>query len=143
MSIRHNLSAVIVPIVLAFGSCAQSRPEVIKGIDKIGTEDQLSEWLTYYYLHPRPDLVVSATQFMSAQGLLLKPNTSTPFCTFLANVFAANPARVETWFEELRIGKEDQRSALAFTLWSANTTGSQGMLKVLSREGSASFQKYV
>jgi len=80
---------------------------------------------------------------MSAQGLLQKPNTSTPFCMFLANVFAANPAKVEAWFGELRSGAEDQKSALALTLWMTGTSGSKDLLKSLSKEGSASFQQYV
>ena len=143
MSIRYILSILVAPIVLVAALCGQSRPELIKAIDKITTQEQLSEWVTYYYLHPRPDLVVSATQFMSAQGLLLKPNTSMPFCTFLANVFTANPAKVEGWFGELRTGPEDQKSAMALTLWMADTNGSQNLLKSLSKEGSAPFQKYV
>jgi len=143
MKIPSVVGALVLVLVSSLSVIAQSRPGLIKSIDRIATEDQLNEWLTYYYLHPRPDLVVSAVQYMSGQGLLLKPNASTPFCIFLANVFAANPAKVETWFEELRTGKEDQRSALALTLWRANTSGSESLLKALSKEGSAPFQQYV
>jgi len=143
MNIRHILSGLVFPLVLGLSLCAQSRPELIKSIDRVTTEDQLSEWLMYYYLHPRPDLVVSATQFMSTQGALQKANVEMPFCVFLANVFAANAAKVETWFGELRTGAENQKSALALVLWMAGTSGSQDLLKSLSREGPAGFQKYV
>ena len=102
MNIRHIFSGLILLLVLGLNVCAQSRPELIKSIDRITTGDQLSEWLMYYYLHPRPDLVVSATQFMSAQGELREGHAATPFCVFLANVFAANTAKVEKWYEELR-----------------------------------------
>jgi hypothetical protein len=143
MNIRRTVSGLILSLVLGLNLCAQSRPELIRSIDKISTKEQLSEWLTYYYLHPRPDLVVSATQFMSAQGGLRKASATTPYCVFLANVFAANTAKVEAWFGELRSGPEDQKSALALVLWMTGTSGSQGLLRSLSREGSPTFQKYV
>lgn len=143
MRVRPILTAVVLLLVLGSGLCAQSRPELIKSIDRITTNDQLSEWLNYYYVHPRPDLVVSAMQFMSTQGKLREANAKTPFCVFLANVFAANTAKVETWFGELRSGPEDQKSALALVLWMTDTKGSEGLLKSLSREGSPAFQKYV
>jgi len=143
MKILHILGCAIFSLMLTLSLCAQSRPELISSIDRITTKDQLSEWLTYYYLHPRPDLVVSAIQFMSAQGELRKGNAQTPFCVFLANVFTANAAKIDTWFGELRSGPEDQQSALALVLWMTGTDSSQILLKSLRKEGSASFQKYV
>jgi hypothetical protein len=143
MKIRNISGGIILSLILGLSLCAQSRPELIKSIDHITTKDQLSEWLNYYYVHPRPDLVVSAMQFMSTQGKLQEANAKTPYCVFLANVFAANAAKVETWFGELRSGPEDQKSALALVLWMTDTKGSQSLLKSLSKEGSPTFQEYV
>lgn len=143
MKIRPILSAVIFLLVSGLGLRAQSRPELIKSIDRITTEDQLGEWLTYYYLHPRPDLVVSATQLMSRQGRLQETSVETPFCIFLSHVFATNEGQVGTWSAELRTGPEDQKKALALVLWMAGTSSSQDLLKSLSSQGSLIFQNYV
>jgi len=143
MKIRHILGGVVVPLVLGLSLCAQSRPELIKSIDRITTEDQLNEWLTYYYLHPRPDLVVSAVQFMSKQGHLQEAHAQTPFCVFLAQVFSANAGELDTWFGQLRNGTEDQKSALALTLWMVGSGSSKALLKSLSGDGSGGFQNYV
>jgi hypothetical protein len=143
MNLRRILRVVIVPLLLAFSLYAQSRPEVIRGIDKITTEDQLSEWLTYYYLHPKPQLVVSAVQFMSTQGHLQEGHAQTPFCVFLAQVFAANTSEIDTWFGQLRKGTEDEKSALALVLWMVETGDNKDMLTSLGKDGSAGFQNYV
>lgn len=142
MNLRRLLSAIIVSLLFAYGLRAQSRPEIIKGIDKIATRDQLNEWLTHYYLRPRPELVVSAVQFMSKEHLL-EGNAQTPFCVFLAQMFAANTSRMESWFGQLRNGPEDQKSALALALWWVGSSDSKAYLKSLSKQGSDGFQNYV
>jgi hypothetical protein len=143
MKIRSILSAVIFLLAIGLELSAQSRPDVIKGIDKISTEAQLSEWVTYYYLHPRPDLVVSAVKFMSKQGHLQDAHAENTFCVFLARVFAANPADIGTWFNKLREGPEDQESALALVLWMVGSSDTNSLLKSLSGAGSDGFKNYV
>jgi hypothetical protein len=62
---------------------------------------------------------------------------------FLAQVSAANTGELETWFGQLRNGTEDQKSALALTLWMVGSSGSKALLKSLSSDGSGGFQNYV
>ena len=143
MKIRFILSAVIFFLTLGLELSAQSRPDVIRGIDKISTDAQLSEWVTYYYLHPRPDLVVSAVQFMSKQGHLQQASAQTAFCVFLAQVFAANAADIGNWFNKLHDGTEDQKSALALVWWMVGSSDSRSLLKSLSGSGSDGFKDYV
>jgi len=71
------------------------------------TPAQLDEFATHYYLHPRPELIAAAIEGLDSSRFL-EPGVGSPigprlngyfwtFVGFFAEVFAANPDRVDEW----------------------------------------------
>ena len=78
------------------------------------TPQELDEFATYYYRQPRPELIPAAIEALGSSGFLdpatrdlgsPRPNGRFwVFVGFFAEVFAANPDRVEEW---RRVGAKD------------------------------------
>jgi hypothetical protein len=109
----------------------------------VTTDEQLHEWLTYYYLHPRPDLTISAIHLMSKKGWLSKADSQSPLAAFLAQVFANNSDKTKAWLIELQSSTEDQKIMAALALWMAHTSNSVSLLESVATKGSPSYQDYV
>jgi hypothetical protein len=80
---------------------------------------------------------------MSKHGQFSEAEAQSPVCVFLAQVFAANAGKVESWFGQLNGGTEDQKSSLALVLWMVGSSGSYARLRSLGQVGSGGFQNYV
>jgi|SRR5208282_1500389 len=119
---------------------AQSRPELIGAAKEITARDQVEEWLTYYYQHPRPDLLVSALRFMSKDGWLQKSDAQAPLVAFLSRVFIANPDRLKGWAADVANDSEDEKVTVATALWMVDGDKSQEVLGAITRDGPATFQ---
>ena len=137
------MACVVCALALVSNCIGQSNPAVIASSASVTTEDQLHEWLTYYYLHPRPDLTISAIRLMSEKGWLSKANPQSPLAAFLAQVFASNSDKTKAWLTELQSGTEDQKIMAALVLWMAHTSDSQPLLESVATKGSPSYQDYV
>jgi len=59
------------------------------------TAEELDRFVTWYYRQPQPELVGPAIAALDSSGLL--KDRAEVFVGFFAEVFAANPDRVETW----------------------------------------------
>lgn len=120
-----------------------SNPTLIASAADVTTDEQLHEWLTYYYLHPRPDLTISAIHLMSKKGWLSKADSQSPLAAFLAQVFANNSDKTKAWLIELQSSTEDQKIMAALALWMAHTSNSVSLLESVATKGSPSYQDYV
>jgi hypothetical protein len=120
-----------------------SRPELLESLESIGTAEQVGEWLTYYYLHPRRDLAASALRQMSQEGYLADPSVNSSMAAFFGRLMAADPTLVAELVEVARQGSEDQQFAVANALWQAGTKEAQAALVSMSELGSDRLVRYV
>jgi hypothetical protein len=121
---------------------AQSHPAVIASAKSITTQEQLNEWTMHYYEHPRPDLTVSAVEFMANSGELSNKGAQPPIGAFLSQVFVQNPESVGQWQAQLRNGPDDQEKILALASWMSDSKDSLPLLKSLASGSSASVGEY-
>lgn len=101
--------------------------ERMKPVKEISTVDDLSRWMTYYYLHPQPDLVVSAIQ-LADQNNLLEGDSIAPFQGFLSRVFESNPEQIPTWFGQLGNIKDSSKTVVLTAVWWSNTKEGKTLL---------------
>lgn len=93
--------------------------------------NHLDEWVTYYYLDPHPDEVADALKAISAQGLFDNDDAQAPLSGFFAEVFKANPTRIEEWVKPY-IGIPN-RGILYSALWMAHSKESNAALEQLAK----------
>lgn len=86
----------------------------------IANEHDLERWMTYYYLHPQPDLLVPAMMLADQKGLL-QGEAQAPFTAFISQVMAQNPTRIPGWFQQLQVLKDKSKPAILTALWWSNT----------------------
>ena len=123
-------------------AAVQSRPAVIASVKSIATQEQLDEWMMRYYQHPRPDLTISAVEFMAKSGELSHKGAQPPIGAFLSEVFIQNPGAVEQWQTQLRNGTDDQERILALALWMSDVKELLPLLKAMASGSSASVGEY-
>ena len=80
---RRALVALIALVVVSTAAAKDRAPP-----------EQLDQWVTFYYLDPRPDEVSAALQAITKQGLFENDNVQAPLSGFFTEVFRANPDRV-------------------------------------------------
>lgn len=113
---------------------------------QISTVEELSRWMTYYYVHPQPDLLVSAVLFADRNNLI-SGDYVVPLQAFLSRVFAQNPDKIGVWFNELAPMKEANRTLLLTAIWWSNTSQGKQLLqqvaKGLPEKPQAEFKKQI
>lgn len=109
VSLQARTSLALIALSLALPPCmvASTAPAVAapqaneqRAPKAIETDQDLNQWLTYYYLHPQPDLVVPATLLAEKKGYL-SSEAGGPYMAFLSRVFAENPSKLGTWIKQL------------------------------------------
>ena len=95
-------------------------PSVGKSDTSFSSREELSQWLTFYYLKPEPERLPSAVRYMSKSGLLDNRYAFSPLFGFLASVFAENPDRAVAWAQELQSLKSTHYVVVVLGLWYAN-----------------------
>ena len=76
-------------------------------------------WISSYYLAPKPDEVADALAVLAAKGLLESGQAEAALSGFFAEVFRANPGRVEDWVQPY-IGLP-KRFVIYTALWMAHS----------------------
>ncbi len=113
---------------------------------QIATMDDLSKWMTYYYLHPQPELVVQAVLFADKNNLL-SGDYVVPLQSFLSRIFAQNPDKLPAWFNEMAPMKEANRTLILTSIWWSNTSQGKQILqqicKTLPEKPRAEFKKQI
>ena len=86
----------------------------------ITNEVDLERWMTYYYLHPQPDLLVPAL-VIADQKSLLSGDAAAPLTAFVSLVMAQNPTKIPHWFRQLSGLQDRSKPALLTALYWSNT----------------------
>ena len=128
-------------VLVACYAPAQGHPDLINSVKDITSEDQVGEWLTYYYLHPRPDLLIPALRIMSKDGWFKKGES--PVSAFLAQVLVANPDRLSGWSTDIASDPEDEKATMATALWMADGETFRQTLMLVAKGGSPDFQEKI
>lgn len=85
----------------------------------INSQADVVQWMTYYYLHPQPDLLVPALQYADSTGLIEKGQA--PLTAFVSRVFAQNPDRIKDWANDLKGLSNRSKPMLWSALWWSTT----------------------
>lgn len=139
----RNAAVPAAYVLMALNCMARSKPDLIASSKAITTNAQLQEWMTYYYLHPRPELTVSALHQLSREGLLLKANSRSPIAAFLAQLFVSNRDRARQWVFDLDAGVDDEKMMAALATWMAQTDDTVALLGSLATGSSPTVQDFV
>jgi len=143
MTLKQSVLVAVFCTLVVSWPAAQSRPKLISAAREITSREQVEEWLTYYYQHPRPDLLVSALRFMSKDGWLKKSDAQAPVVAFVSRVFVANPDRLTGWATDIASDPEDEKSTMSVALWMANDESCRQTLTTMAKGGASAFQEKV
>lgn len=94
--------------------------------------ENIEEWMTYYYLAPKPDEVASALSTISTKGYFENDNVQGPLSGFFTEVFVAHPERIKAWVEPY-VGISG-RHILYSALWSAHSKQSKAALERMAKK---------
>lgn len=151
-----RISATTVALIATFGalssepvSAENASPDLkarMKQPKEIASADDLGRWMTYYYLHPQPELLVPAVLYADRNNLLTGDYVA-PFQAFLSRVFAQNPDKIGVWFNALAPMNESNRTLLLTSIWWSNTSQGKQILqqlcKALPEKPQAEFKKQI
>jgi hypothetical protein len=90
----------------------------------------LNKWMTYYYLDPQPDEVEPALRAIKDQGLFENRDAQAPLTGFFAEIFKANPQRIDAWVHPLS-GSANSHVVYS-ALWIADNAQSRAALEHLA-----------
>ena len=107
-------------LALAFASAA------ICGKERVSAQN-VEAWVSSYYLAPKADEVADALAVLAAKGLLDSGQAEAPLSGFFAEVFRANPGRVEGWVQPY-LGVP-RRYVIYTALWMAHSSESTVALR--------------
>lgn len=106
-------------------------PPQAKAPSAINSQSDLIAWMTYYYLHPQPDLLVPGILLADKQGLLDDTGRA-PLMAFVSQVFSQNPGKIKTWSEQLQALKPTSKSLLYTALyWSPAPEARETLDKII------------
>jgi hypothetical protein len=84
----------------------------VEGTSRLLNADEFYKFATFYYRHPRPELVSLAIESLGPSGFVPQENVGYGCIGFFAEIFAAHPARVGEWREV--IDRQDARTRELF-----------------------------
>lgn len=94
-------------------------------------EDNLEQWMTYYYLEPQPAQIEAALRAVDAKGYFENDNVQAPLSGFFTEVFRANPDKIDGWVKP-HLGLPS-RHILYSALWMANSKQSKAALERMAK----------
>ena len=100
---------------------------------KMSAED-VSDWMSFYYLEPEPKQTTAALAAMRSEGLLSNPDSREPVAAFLSFVFAANGEQLGALVPDMKGWTPDDRLAIGRALWYANTSPTLDLLRTKAVE---------
>ncbi|MBX9722696.1 MAG: hypothetical protein K2X81_14955 [Candidatus Obscuribacterales bacterium] len=134
-------AAIVITIGFAgwlnpIGNSALANPttsvQATQPLKDLTTDADLSRWLSFYYLHPQPDLTLKALNLVQ-KGNLAKTNVRNSLVAFFSQVMAQNPQRLAAWTEKFKAMDDNMKGMLWTALWQANTSESNKQLAVLTK----------
>ena len=136
---------VVIIVVLACAILAgaaevarPSHPELLQGAKSIDNTVQLEEWVTFYYLHPRPELTESAWKRMVQEKLFSREDLRPGLISFYAGLFRREPSLSLKLVPEVH--DPDSRLTLASAVWLSNVDNAVDVIDAISK-GATSDEK--
>lgn len=129
------LAGSILPLAASAkqSSHAKENRELMATVKEIDSVESLAKWMTYYYLHPQPELLVPALLFADKQGLL-KGDSAAPLQAFTSRVFAQNPDKIKEWFTQLGPLSENGKTLILTAIWWSGTKQGKDLLDAISSQ---------
>ena len=130
-------SALLVAIsfmICGSPSALAQKVQSTAGPQQIESPQDLVQWMTYYYMHPQPQLLVPAVLYADAHGLIDPTKGEAPLTAFLSQVFAQNPKKIFAWCDQLSpaISKKGLPMLWSACWWSNTTEGKEALNKMIS-----------
>ena len=107
--------------------------ELTAPVKEITSLDALSRWMTYYYLHPQPELLIPALIFADKQGLI-QGDSAAPLQAFTSKVLAQNPQKLKEWFSQFGPMSSNGKTLLLTAIWWSNSKESKDLLDKIASE---------
>jgi hypothetical protein len=92
------------------------------------SQEEIANWVTYYYVKPEPERVVDAVKYLG-EAKLLKSGSMPSLFGFLAGVFRSNPQKVNAWVDQLSTLADEEFSSVLMGLWYADLPFSKEKIK--------------
>jgi len=89
------------------------------------SQEEVGQWLTYYYLKPDPSRVPDAISFLSKAKFFDNSNAVSPIVGFLSGIFRDNPKMVSALIGRLSSLEEPHKGVIVLGLWYANLPDSR------------------
>ncbi|MHB1232595.1 MAG: hypothetical protein ACYCZQ_08465 [Burkholderiales bacterium] len=71
---------------------------IASGLNKVTNENELEYFIQTYYMHPQPQLVPFAIEYLGSSKLLSKyKNAALPTAAFFSKLFSDNPSSISDW----------------------------------------------
>lgn len=99
----------------------------------IQSKEDIATWMTYYYLKPRPELLVPAIHFADKHELFAG-NAQAPFLAFIAEIMAQNPTRIKEWMSQLDTLKPEHHRMLFTAIWWSRSKEGKEYLESLAQK---------
>jgi hypothetical protein len=133
--VKRVLVLIVVLLCAILAGAAEvarpSRPELLQGVKSIDDDAELQEWLTFYYLHPRPELTVSAWKRMAQAKLFSREDMRPGVVAFYAGLFRREPSLSMKLVPEVH--DSDSRFVLASATWLTNADNAVDVIDALSK----------
>lgn len=98
-------------------------------INSFDSEEQFSEWVTYYYLAPQPERVSSAIRYYAGSALYEKQNTRILMAPFFASLLQQDAGLLRQAYDDVgQDGSEDAQIFFLNVLWLVDTEESRALL---------------
>jgi hypothetical protein len=91
---------------------------------KIESQEELLQWITYYYSHKDNSLLVPGIRYIMESKILEKGDTGAPILSFLGSVFKQNEDKIEGWVRAVdNLGIKEKEWLWIAVAWSNTTKG--------------------
>lgn len=118
-----RITVLALGVFLGAGSLASAADPAVE------TQEGVSQWFTYYYLHPSPENVVPAVRTLAKTGTLDKPTARALLVTFFGEIFRQNPQNLADWMKQLEGLKPEHQKILWYALWYAGNGPAKSLLQ--------------
>jgi hypothetical protein len=126
INVHDKIRQVTVPLKLKFTLLpADSTKEPVM------SENELNDFMLFYYLHPSPEKVSQAVLAMHKMGYLQKETSGAPITSFLSLIFRSTPSAIETTLTGFSSYSPTEQQVLLRALWLADTDQSKMILQKL------------
>jgi hypothetical protein len=126
IKVHDNIRQVTVPLKLKFSLLpADSAKEPAM------SENELNDFMVYYYLHPTPEKISQAVKAMHKMGYLQKESACAPITSFLSLIFRLNPSAIETTLADFSSYSPTEQQLFLRALWLADTAQTKMALQKL------------